>query len=47
VNSIRAIFLAEVKVPNNRMAAPREIIGWVLLIASLALGFGMTVFAPV
>jgi len=25
----------------------KEIIGWLLLIASLAVGFGMTVFAPV
>jgi len=24
-----------------------EIIGWALLIASLAVGFGMTIFAPV
>jgi len=24
-----------------------EIIGWILLIASLGVGFGMTIFAPV
>jgi len=25
----------------------KEIIGWVLLIVSLAVGFGMTIFTPV
>jgi len=25
----------------------KEIIGWILLIVSLAVGFGMTIFAPI
>jgi hypothetical protein len=29
------------------MSKTTEIIGWILLIISLAVGFGMTVFAPV
>jgi hypothetical protein len=27
--------------------SPTEIIGWILLIVSLAVGFGMTIFAPI